>query len=359
MANPLYATRAAVRGCLESPLSSRLNRVIDESLAAATRDIDAACGFPLYDGDDGGAMAPKTGTRYFDWPTSSTAGTPGWRLWLGGHRLLDLTALVSGSRSIDVDDVLLRPDGRPPYRYVELSLSGASALGLGAGLTWQRSTALTGEWGESATLISVGTLVGSITTGSTVVLSDSSTVSVGSLLVIGSERIIVTDQSLVDTGINVSGAIATGAGVTSVPVDDGTGIHAGETVTIGAERMYVLDVSGNTLIVRRGVEGSVVTAHSNADAVLAPRSFTVARGTRGTSSASHANGATVSAWVPPSLAREWCEGLAINAVLQKLSGYVRTVGSGDYVRNASGAGLDALALRALRAHGRQMRTAAI
>jgi hypothetical protein len=61
----------------------------------------------------------------------------------------------------------------------------------------------------------------------------------------------------------------------------------------------------------------------------------------------------------PGLVSELAVALSINGVLQETSGYARTVGGGDNVRNASGAGLASLISRATARYGRKARTRVI
>lgn len=358
---PWYATVQSIKAALDAPAPSRLDRMIAESLAASTYRIDRDLAITLPGSQQGGAAAPWTGTRYFDWPSAARAGTPAWKLWLDGSRLLSLTSVTTGGVAVATADVLPGPvNSGPPYRWLELSLSGDTG-GFTAGQTWQRSVAVAGLWGEGNVEVAIGAAAAAMTdtTGTALTVNDSSAVGVGSLVRVDSERMVVTAMRAADTGVNTAGALTANKGETAVPVDDGTGIHVDEMITIGSERMRVLDVIGNTLTVQRAREGTVLAAHASPLDVYAPRALTVTRGAQGTTAATHALAAVVYVWDCPPLLADWCRGETLNTVQQKLSAYGRTIGAGATAREATGAGLEDLRCAAMRAHGRTMRAAAV
>lgn len=66
---------------------------------------------------------------------------------------------------------------------------------------------------------------------------------------------------LVDTGSTVSSGGGISASVTIIPVDAVTEIQAGITIVIGDEQMFVRQVNGTNVSVKRGLNGSVATTH--------------------------------------------------------------------------------------------------
>lgn len=139
---------------------------------------------------------------------------------------------------------------------------------------------------------------------------------------------------------------------------DGTAFRSGETILLDAERIRVVDIAGNNLTLRRAVDGTTLAAHTTAT-VYALRALTVTRGALGTTAASALTGATVYEWQPPALAGELNLAYAVNILLQRQSGYARTVGEGENQREAAGRGIREIEKEAKSALGRQARTGAV
>jgi hypothetical protein len=130
-------------------------------------------------------------------------------------------------------------------------------------------------------------------------------------------------------------------------------------ILVGAERLYVEDVVGNNLIVKRAQNGSVLAAHANTDVVYAPRLLTVRRGGAGTTAAAHSSAAALVRNLPPSQVNEAALAVTINYVEQGKAGYTRTAGVGDNRRQTGGTGVAAAVAAALESarttYGRQGR----
>ncbi len=184
-------------------------------------------------------------------------------------------------------------------------------------------------------------------------VSDSSVLGVGDVAVVDSERFLVTGKSMVTTAQTQQGSgVSTASAQDNVlAVTDGTKYFAGEVVLLGAERMLVVDISGNNLTVKRAWDGTVLATHSGAT-ILALRLLTVTRGALGSTAATHLNAAAVSRSVVPTLVRELAVAEAINIIEQENSAWSRTIGEGDNLRPMSGAGLYDIRKRAAIAFGR-------
>ena len=128
-----------------------------------------------------------------------------------------------------------------------------------------------------------------------------------------------------------------------------------ETILVDAERMLVTDIAGVVATVKRAWDGTVLAAHTGALDVYAPRTLTVTRGAQGTTAATHDTAAPVSRLVVPPLVRDLAIAEAINRLLSEISGYARTVGSGENLRNASGAGLKLIRDDVVTRYGRKSR----
>lgn len=345
-----YTTREAVKAALDVKETARNNSQVDRAIESASRMID---GHRPGDGFLHRRFYPEIRTMTWDWPNEQTARP--WRLWLDANELISITTLTSGDETIAASDYLLRPDDGPPYTYIEIDLSSSAAFS--GGDTHQRSISITGLFGFNDDEDPAGTLAAAVssTTATTVTVSDSATVGVGTIIKANSERMIVTGKSMTTTGQTIGGNLTASAANVTVPVADGTAFHVDETILVESERMLVVDIAGNNLTVKRAWDGSVLAAHNSGTTIYAPRTLTVIRGALGTTAATHSNGATLTKHVVPGLVAELCLGEALNGLLQGMSGYARTSGTGDNQREASGRGLARLRDSARTAYGRKAR----
>ena len=183
-----------------------------------------------------------------------------------------------------------------------------------------------------------------------------------------SERVIVTAKGWADSGQNTAGALTASMADTSVPVATGSAYAAGEVLLVDAERLLVVDVAGNTLVVKRAQDGSVLAAHSSGVDVYARRALTVTRGAQGTTAASHSSAATIARHVVPGDVRELTVASASASLLLGRSAYAKegnTGASGSNVASQSakseriGAGIPDLRERVRANYGRQLRHRAV
>ncbi|MFI9200162.1 hypothetical protein [Streptomyces sp. NPDC053048] len=346
-----YATREDVKEALDFKETARSNRRIDRALESASRSVEGLLHRRFY---------PQTATRYWDWPNEQTARP--WRLWLDDSELISLTTLSSGGTAIAASSYNLEPNrSGPPYNRIELKLSTSAAFG--GGSTHQRDITVTGLWGYRNDETLVADVDEAMTASETDLdLTTSAGVGVGSVLRIGSERLLVTGKAMKDTGVNIdaSDSLTASAADVSITVSTLTGAPAlDEVILIGSERMLVVDVAGSVLTVKRAWDGSVLAAHAaNAD-IYAPRTLTVTRGALGTTAATMSAGDDVYRWDPPGPVRELTIAEALTALQQGQAGYARVVGSGEAQREASGRGLRELRESVYTSHGRKARTRAV
>lgn len=322
---PWYCTREQVYAALDSAPTARERGQVDRLIAAASRDIEGLTRREFW---------PRLATRYFDWPTADTGSS--WRLWFEQPaQLISAGLLQSGGATIAPADYTCYPDDGPPYNRVELLRSGSANFGGGA--TAQRDVAVTGWWGYRDDQEDAGQLAAAVTSSATqVAVTDSALVGVGDLIVVGAERMQVTEKSLRDTGTTLAGPLTAQKDGTTVTVTDGTAVQPGETILVDAERIAVDDVAGSTLIVRRAVEGSTLAAHTAGAAVYAPRLLKVERAAVATTANSHAQGDAVRRWTPPGPINSLCVAEVLVKLGREQSGMARTVGAGDALRAAPG-----------------------
>jgi hypothetical protein len=340
---PVYITRSSVMRAPDIKASAYATAEIDAAMISGARAVDDLCHRIFY---------PLTATKSFDWPNTQDAGS--YRLWLNQHDLISLTALTSGGTTIPVASVLLEPAASgPPYTRMDIDRSSSYAFAYGSGVG-QQSLALTGLWGyrndETSGLATLNGSTGSSSTAITV----TGLLDVGHILRIGSERMLVTEKSWVDSGEN--GTLSSSNSAQTLAVSDGTLFRAGEELLLDAERVLVREVAGNNLIVQRAFGGSTLAAHTTAD-IYWPRILTVERGALGTTAAAHSDADAIYVHRAPALVQSLNRAYALNTFFQEGSGYARTIGSGEGERQFSQRGIQVLEDQVLAAYGRlRMRT---
>ncbi|MGW9058908.1 hypothetical protein [Streptomyces sp. NPDC055733] len=345
---PVYATREDVQRALDVQPSAGSARQIDRALQSASRDVDGLCHRTFY---------PWLGERRFDWPGSQYR--PSWRIWLDDQGLISLTSLTSGGTTIDPADVVLYPQAGPPYTRIETSLGSSAAWG--GGPTSQQTIAVTGLWGYTLDEATDGGLatavVSTAATTLTVDAATSTTVGVGSVLRIDTERLLVTGRTMADTGQTLAADLGAQKKDGVVAVADSAVFAVDETLLVDGERCRITDIAGDTLVVERAVDGSTLAAHTAGAALYAPRALAVTRGALGTTAVAHADGAPVWRWEPPGLVRDLTIANALNRVLQEQAGYARTskTSSGAKSQSVEVLSLDSLRTQVYDAHGRKAR----
>ncbi|WP_405676794.1 hypothetical protein OG292_19320 [Streptomyces sp. NBC_01511] len=341
-----YCTREDIAGALDFKQTARAARAIDRAVASGSRSVDSLCHRTFY---------PELDTRLWDWPNGQHARP--WRLWLDQNELISVTALTTGNTVIPATNYFLEPnqDG-PPYNRLEIDLDSPSAFGGGG--THQRDISITGLYGYRDAHTTVGTTttaLDAVQTTLTVTGEASAQLGVGSLLRLDGERMLVTGRRQTDTGQTLAAGMDAQAKSVTVTVASGAGYATDEVVLIGGERMLIVDIAGNSLIVKRAWDGSVAAAHSAGAAVYAPRTLTVTRAACGSIASTHSDSAVVERWDPPALVHQLATAEAINTVLQEQAGWFRTASGGSSSREATLDALKSLRSQTYDAHGRKAR----
>lgn len=312
---------------LDVQATARRRRQIDDALEAATRLIDENCHRPFY---------PQISTRYFDWPNNQLGTT--WRLWLDDNEIVSVTQITTGGVTLDADEYLLGDPNEniaPPYDRVEINLGTQSSAAFQTNNTFQRSIVITGTFGWPADDRNAGALSGSINDSATsLTVSSSADVGVGDLILIGDERMVVTEKRQVDTGLTIAANVADATTTQSITVS-GAGLAEDETILIDGEKMVVTEIAGSMALVVRAQDGTALAAHTSGAAIYAPRTLEVDRGAAGTTAVSHTDTDVVYVHKAPAPIRELCRAFAIMTMLNEPAGYARTAGSGDNERQVS------------------------
>lgn len=340
-----YCTREQVQRALNLADIPRLNQRVDSAIMAGARQIHGQLHRRFY---------PNTVTRLFDLPKLFT-------LWLDENELAAApTAITSGGHAMTLNtDYILYPIDGPPYLWIDQNQLATVPWQPGA--SYQACISITGDYGYPTTTLATTTLASSPGTGSpSVLLADSSTVGVGSLILVDSERMIVSEKTMATTTATLSADISNSKALVSIPVSNGTLINPGELIMIDSERMYVQYVTGNTVTVDRAVNASALAAHTNGTTIYAPRTATMLRARLGTTAAAHSSGATVNLLAAPSLISELNLAYAITNEERALAAYSRTSNPATTsMYRDKGRGLAELLDDAMTAYGRQMRTRAV
>lgn len=338
---PALASREGLALALDRGLNVYSIEGLDRALWAATDTIEERFERVFW---------PQSGTYTFDVPVDdSGTSTPSWRLWLDPHDLISATAVTVGG--VTVSGYQLRPDNRinRPASWIELDRTGSSSFYSGSAS--QRRVAVSGLWGWWDESRAAGALAGGGVLASNSVLDlatapaiGTAQVGVGHLIKVGSERMVVEDRLLVDTGENLGADLAATVSAsipTSITVGDGTDYAAGEMITVDGEAMLIQRVLSNTLFVRRGYAGTPVAAHVTGADIYAYRRLSVYRGAGGTVAADHAASAAVTRWQAPYALEALCIAIAQETAVQEGAAYARTIGDGENEREMRAGGLKA------------------
>lgn len=344
-----YCRRDDVQRAIDSDSTARNNAQIDRQIEATSRDIEQFLHRTFY---------PQLGTKYFAWPNDQMGRA--WRLWLDQSEIFSLTSITAGGALIT--DYFLEPanDG-PPYDRIEINLAGGDAFRTGG--THQRDVALTGVFaGAPVVDRKIGTLSADLAAdpnADATVTFTTADFGVGDVLLCGAERVVITGVSMVDSTLDIAADLAQSNAATTVTVTSGAAFAVDTVLLIGAERMLIVDIAGNTLIVKRAWDGSVLALHTTGASIYTLTGVQLDRAQLGTVLALHTTGTPIYQWQVPGPVRQLCVAEVLNTFEQERSAYARTVGSGDNVRNASGAGIGDLRARVYRSHGRKARLGAV
>ena len=342
-----YCRREDVQQVLDSPATLRTNWQIDRLIESKSRGIEERLHREF---------APTIATRYFPFPNDQFGRS--WRIWLDRDELISVTSITSGGQT--VSSYFLEPVNLgPPYDRIEVNLGSTSSFNTGS--TYQRNIAITGLFGYTNETVAIGSL--SSLLGNTVGATANATwttprFGVGDVLLIDSERVTITARNMSSSAQTLQTPVGASTAETTIAVTSGASFLADTVLLLDSERMLVVDVAGNNLIVKRAWDGSVLAAHTGST-IYTYTGITLDRAALGTTIASHSSSTTIYQWQVPGPVRQLCVAEVLNAFEQEASGYARSIGSGDNVRNAMGAGIDDIRKDVMQSHGRQLRMAAI
>lgn len=327
-----YATVEELKSSADVAATAVADAQMRRALESASRSID---GRRPGGGRLGRRFYPEVATRYFSRPTSSPQ--PLTRVLLGRYELISADTVVSGGTTLSPSAYVLGPrnDG-PPYDRIDLVSTSYSAWPLGTGVD---AIVIAGTWGYNLDEAAAGTVAEALDLTETGVdVSDSSKIGVGTIIRVDTERMIVTDRSLITTGQNLQTPLTAFNNDDLVAVVTGSAYTAGETIVLDSETMLITGVAGNTLTVKRAYDGSTLDTHT-ASTIYAPRTLTVQRGALGTTAATHLTAAPLFRHLVPSLVASLCLAEAGHQLAQESSDYAQAISAGDGQSTVLGIGL--------------------
>lgn len=273
------------------------------------------------------SFAPMLDTRYFPWPQDMSQNPR--MLRLGKDELVSVTAAVGGDgNNVSLSNLKLinedsADDGGP---YNCLMNSGGW---VGSGTFPERSIGITGVYcGGPLVEQNTADTVSSLS-GSTVDISDSSRVEVGSVIRIADERLVVSRRGWLQSNNAASITIDDEETSDMFAVTSGAAFHVNEWILIDSEQMLITDIVGNNLIVLRAYNGSQLAQHTGVTAVYVNRRLTVERGALGTTAVDTGSGADVLLFKFPPLVRQLCKAEALTIMQQDAASYASRSGSGQ------------------------------
>lgn len=336
-----YATVEDIKYSLDIEEAARAEKQIRRALMSATDSVEGLLKRRFY---------PEIRTQKFSWYNALGSNDLPWTLWLDQNEVISVTSIDSnGAITAGTGGYFLKPDDGPPYTRIELDASANVVFDTGT--AYQNAITITGTFGYSDASETTGTLAGSINSSVTSLdVSDGSLVGIGNLLKIGTERVTVTGRSFKTSGQTITSNVAI-TGSTVIPVSSGAAFNEDEIILIGSERMLIVDIAGNNLIVKRGWDGSGLEAHTSGTTVYVSRTLTVVRGVLGTTAAAHTDGDALTKLSVPPLIHDLTIAEAMAQLVQERSAYARTIGQGEGESEVRGVGLADLRQRAVAAYG--------
>lgn len=349
MARLWYATLESVKRAADVNDSALADALVRESLDAG---MDAVHGLLKRQ------FAPILDTKYFPWPQDRYQRPN--VLYLDRHEVYSVTALTVAvgdtNTVVPASDIHLGPAPHgPPYS--EITLPDGAATVLQRGTDQARSISLQALYCGASSLdeVQAATTVSTLS-GTSLTVSDVSRIETGSLIRVGTERLIVTARSWIDSGNLEPVTLTANANDTAIPVTSGSAFHVGEDILLDAEQMTITAIAGDTLVVKRARNGTALAAHTAVIEVYVQRALTVARGQLGSTQADQAStGLAVWLFQFPGLAVQLHRAETQVNMEQSRSAWARVSGGGETATEAVERGLARLRKDARRALGRKFR----
>lgn len=349
-----YAKREQILRSLTATETSYTASLVDAKLQSSSRSLEGFLHRRFY---------PERRTIAVDWPNYSSS--PTWQIDLQGNEIISLTEVTAGGVDITAGCYLSRADNlaEPPYSLLNVDLSAGVAFS--SGDTFQRAVNVTGLFGfnDTSTASPGGALNGAINSSVTTVgiepVNGIFTIGVGSLLLVGTERMAVIGRQMVSTTRTTTSALLANQASASFTCANASEFANEETILIDSEKMRIDEIAGTTIFVTRAFDGTALAAHSSGSTIYASRQFIVQRGVLGSTAASHSDADSVYDHEFPALVNELCIAETVFGLENSASAYARSVGTGGRDTEVSKDGLEDVRQRAWMAYARKSRSAAV
>ena len=234
--------------------------------------------------------------------------------------LLDVTgSILNYTTTLTTADWLTYPRDRMwengPYTDIEFASSSPN------GAVWfnlKDAVVIPGLWGKFKKSAALGVVLAvqqADATGTTLQVADGSTISPGMVLPIEAEQELVTATGAPTAGVTTLGAALNNADEVITPASVAAA-NVGETIRIDFEKLLVLDKNATQWSVLRGYRNTTKATHSNGASIDAYRTFVVTRGVNGTTAAAHVVSTPIFRYLPPESVSTLCK--AIATLLKKL-----------------------------------------
>ena len=232
-----------MKSALDVKETARNDAQIDRAIESASRSVEGLLHRVFY--------PTFSATKYFSWPNWQSVP---WTLWLQGTELISVDTLVSGGITIPSGDYFLEPNEYgPPYDRIEINRDSTSAFSSGS--TPQRSIAVTGTWGYQDVTIPAPATQVTVTAAEAAVLPEQfGHGRCGRCRQDPTERLLVTGKSM-RTVDAINTDMAANVSAVSFDVNNGAVFNEGEVLLIDSERMLIVDIAANTIIVKRAWDG--------------------------------------------------------------------------------------------------------
>jgi hypothetical protein len=228
--------------------------------------------------------------------------------------LLAVTSIVDDGDTLVTADYLLYPRNKwwenGPYTRIRID---PDATTLNA-WTWEEDiVVITGRWGLYEESANTGATVQDdpLTNSATSLLvDDGSKIRPGLVLLVETEQLFVEATSSTVTDSTADTAEAVDNSEEAIDTSDGTKVNIGEIIKIDNEKMLVLDIQSNTIVVERGWGGTTRATHNTSVNINVYRTFTIKRGVNGTTAAEHVQTTAISKYIPPWEVKYLCKQMA-------------------------------------------------
>ncbi len=203
-------------------------------------------------------------------------------------------------------------------------------LKVDADVYWGESVEITGLWAKYSRVKALGISASLALAATELTVTDGSLLCPGMVLLIDAEQVLVLEgigsvKSPAPIAAVSTISVANIASEEIINVTNGAEFHAGETLQIGVEDLFIRKISGNQLYVSRGWNNTPASDQLAGAAISVYRTFLVDRGMNGTIDAEHTD-AALQRYMPPEDVNYLCRQIAGLMHKKASSGFIGRIG---------------------------------